>query len=152
MPETQRKVHHCGTFVFTNSRFLGEQSHYNMNFNEVSRYSGHSIQAYDDGQITVMGKKFTCNIIVTARQTIEDWTVHQSIKELDQAAIDTLLALDVEVLIIGTGKQQIFPAPTLFTTLASKGIGIEVMTTAAACRTYNILLSEERPVAAALLV
>ncbi len=122
-----------------------------MNFNEVSRYSGQSIQAYDDGQITVMGKKFTCNIIVTARQTFENWT-NQSIKELDQAAIDTLLALDVEVLIIGTGKQQIFPAPELFATLASRGIGIEVMSTAAACRTYNILLSEERPVAAALLV
>ncbi len=122
-----------------------------MNFNEVSRYSGQFIQAYDDGQVTVMGKKFTCNIIVTARQTIEGWT-DRSIKELDQAAIDKLLGLDVEVLIIGTGQQQLFPDPALFAVLAGRGIGVEVMTTAAACRTYNILLSEERPVAAALLV
>jgi uncharacterized protein len=122
-----------------------------MNFNEVSKYSGQFIQAYDEGQVTVMGKKFTCNLILTARQTIENWT-DQSIKELDQAAIDQLLALDVEILIIGTGKQQIFPDPTLFATLAKQGIGLEVMNTAAACRTYNILLSEERPVAAALLL
>lgn len=122
-----------------------------MNFNEVSRYQGQFIRAYDDGQVTVMGQTFTENIIVTATQTIEGWT-NQSIKELDQTAIDTLLALDVEVLIIGSGKQQVFPAPSLFAALANKGIGIEVMTTAAACRTYNILLSEERPVAAALLV
>ncbi len=122
-----------------------------MNFNEVSRYRGQFIQAYDDGQVTVMGKIFTDNIIVTATETIEGWT-DQSIKTLDQSAIDTLLGLDVEVLIIGTGKQQIFPAPSLFAALANRGTGIEVMTTAAACRTYNILLSEDRPVATALLV
>ena len=122
-----------------------------MNFNEISQYRGQSIQAYDDGQVTVMGKVFTDNIIVLAKQTIEGWT-NRPIKELDQTAIDALLALDVEVLILGTGKQQVFPAPSLFAALANKGIGIEVMTTAAACRTYNILLAEERPVAAALLV
>ncbi|MCF6282551.1 MAG: Mth938-like domain-containing protein [Candidatus Polarisedimenticolaceae bacterium] len=122
-----------------------------MNFNVVNQYRGQSIQAYDDGQVTVMGKIFTDNIIVLAKQTIEGWT-EQSANALDQAAIDTLLALDVEILILGTGKQQIFPTPSLFAALANKGIGIEVMTTAAACRTYNILLAEERPVAAALLV
>ena len=122
-----------------------------MNFNEVSRYSGQVIQAYDEGQVTVSNQVFTNNIIVTANRTIEGWT-KQSAETLDQAAIDVLAALEVQVVIIGTGHRQVFPRPSLLATLTTKGVGVEVMTTAAACRTYNILLSEERPVAAALLL
>lgn len=122
-----------------------------MNFNEISQYCGQAIQAYDEGQVTVAGQVFTNNIIVMADRSIEEWT-KQPANSLDQAAIDTLLALEVQVVILGTGNQQIFPPPSLFAALTNKGVGLEVMTTAAACRTYNILLAEERPVAAALLL
>ena len=122
-----------------------------MNFSEVNQYSGQVIQAYDEGQITVSGRVFTNNLIVMADRTVERWT-EQSAECLDQTAIDVLAALEVQVVILGTGNRQIFPHPSLLATLTEKGIGVEVMTTAAACRTYNILLSEERPVAAALLL
>ena len=61
-------------------------------------------------------------------------------------------ALDPEVVLLGTGSRQRFPHPRLSRPLADARIGLEVMSTAAACRTYNILMAEGRKVAAALLV
>ncbi len=57
----------------------------------------------------------------------------------------------VPVLLLGTGRRQIFPSPTLRAALAKAGIGLEVMDTGAACRTYNVLLAEQRTVSAALI-
>ncbi len=68
------------------------------------------------------------------------------------SAISTLfLGLDLEILLLGTGPKQRFPHPRLTAALAAKRIGVEVMDLQAACRTYNILMAEERRVAAALL-
>jgi uncharacterized protein len=55
------------------------------------------------------------------------------------------------VALLGTGSRQRFPAPRLTRALAEARIGLEVMTTPAACRTYNILMAEGRKVVAALL-
>ena len=63
-----------------------------------------------------------------------------------------LAALEVEVVLLGTGARQRFPAPGLTEPLRAARVGLEVMDVAAACRTYNILLAEERRVAAALLL
>ncbi|MBM2853457.1 MAG: hypothetical protein HW417_385 [Steroidobacteraceae bacterium] len=57
-----------------------------------------------------------------------------------------------DVVILGTGPRQRMPPPELFSAFASHGIGLEVMDTGAACRTYNLLLSEFREVAIALIV
>jgi uncharacterized protein len=57
-----------------------------------------------------------------------------------------------EVVLLGTGRQQRFPSMQLMAALSRKGIGLEPMDTAAACRTYNVLMSEDRRVAAALLL
>ena len=64
---------------------------------------------------------------------------------------DILLALHPDVVLLGTGRRQRFPHPRLTAALARAGIGVEVMDTAAACRTYNILMSEGRRVLAAFL-
>ena len=61
-------------------------------------------------------------------------------------------ALPIDVLLLGTGDALRFPAPACLLSLTRAGIGIEVMDTPAACRTYNFLLSEDRRVAAAVLV
>jgi len=63
-----------------------------------------------------------------------------------------LAALDLEVVLLGTGARLRFPHPQVTRPLAAAGIGLEVMDMQAACRTYNILASEERRVAAALLL
>ncbi|MCP4126357.1 MAG: hypothetical protein GY753_04760, partial [Gammaproteobacteria bacterium] len=57
-----------------------------------------------------------------------------------------------QLVILGTGEEQQFPQPALYALLLNQGVGVEVMTTPAACRTYNILVSEGRRVAAALLL
>lgn len=58
---------------------------------------------------------------------------------------------DIDLLLLGTGVKQIFPSPDLRALFRAAGITLEVMATGAACRTYNILLAERRPVAAALI-
>jgi uncharacterized protein len=64
----------------------------------------------------------------------------------------TLIEHRPEVLILGTGDRQVFPDPAIFGTLMDLGIGFEVMGNAAACRTYNILIAEERRAALALML
>jgi uncharacterized protein len=62
-----------------------------------------------------------------------------------------LAGLDREIVLLGTGRLLRFPRPELLRPLVQAGVGVEVMDVQAACRTYNILASEERKVAAALL-
>ena len=67
-------------------------------------------------------------------------------------AIRFLAACKAEIVLIGTGSGQRFPHPASLRPLIDDGIGFEVMSTAAACRTYNILVAEDRLVAAGLVV
>jgi len=97
----------------------------------------------------VNGERRASSVVVLPDR-IEEWPV---------AAFDRLTAedflflrqLQVEIVLLGTGSRQRFPHPRLTAALAQAGIGLEVMDVQAACRTYNILVAEERKVAAALL-
>jgi uncharacterized protein len=71
---------------------------------------------------------------------------------LTLAAFDRLAGLPIEILLLGTGDRLRFPHPSLTAPLRAAGIGVEVMDTGAACRTYNILLAEDRRVGAALML
>ncbi len=66
--------------------------------------------------------------------------------------LEPLFAIGAEVILIGTGTTQHFPQPEIWKALVQHGIGFEIMTTDAACRTYNVLLSEARRVVAAFLL
>ena len=68
-----------------------------------------------------------------------------------EADFEVFLDMSLEILLLGTGSKQRFPHPRLTQALARRRIGVEVMDLQAACRTYNILMAEERRVAAALL-
>ena len=72
--------------------------------------------------------------------------------DLDEAAFAHLAGLGVEILLLGTGRTHRFPHPSITRPLLDRRIGLEVMTTDAACRTYGFLVSEGRNVAAALIV
>jgi uncharacterized protein len=72
--------------------------------------------------------------------------------QLTTDSFSSLLAWDIELVILGTGKRQHFPKPQLLRLLYEERIGVESMDTAAACRTFNILAGEGRKVAAALIV
>ncbi|MDD5177307.1 MAG: Mth938-like domain-containing protein [Sterolibacterium sp.] len=71
---------------------------------------------------------------------------------LEAADFAKIVTLGCEVLLFGTGRRQRFPHPSMLQPLIRVRIGVEVMDTAAACRTYNILMAEGRKVAAALLL
>ena len=91
------------------------------------------------------------SFIVSPAELLRHWPVRTS-AALDLAALAPALALQPEILVLGTGSSISFPAPSLFAQLAAQGIGLEVMDTAAACRTYNVLAGEERAVVAAIIL
>jgi uncharacterized protein len=105
---------------------------------------------YGPGFVAINGALYRSSLIVTADQVLV-WDV-DSPAALTETVFVRLAALPVEILLLGTGPSLSFPHPRLTQPLRDAAIGLEVMDTAAACRTYNILLGEDRRVAAALLV
>jgi uncharacterized protein len=82
---------------------------------------------------------------------LEDWRP-QTLRQLCAADLAPVFELEPEIIVLGSGRSQHFPDAALMAAVLSRGIGFEVMDTGAACRTYNILVSENRPVVAALLL
>ena len=109
------------------------------------------IRTYAAGQIVVNQESYTRSVIVLPGQIIADWPP-QRFEELAPAHLEALVPLSPELVILGTGLRQRFPRAELLAPLVGAGIGWEVMDSGAACRTYNILMSEGRKVAAALLM
>jgi uncharacterized protein len=106
----------------------------------------------DDGHFIEINKqKYTQSLIVMANQLILDWQV-ADLASLSVVQFEKLIALKPEVVLFGTGEKHQFLHPKVYQNLTAQGIPLECMTTAAACRTYNILMSEDRIVAAVLLV
>ena len=109
-----------------------------------------TVTAYGPGFIEINKLRHSSAVLLTPDR-VEPWTV-ASFEALREADFERLRALDPEVALLGTGSRQRFPHPRLSRALNEARIGLEVMTTAAACRTYNILMAEGRKVAAALLL
>jgi uncharacterized protein len=80
-----------------------------------------------------------------------DWTVAAA-DALTPADLAPVLALGVDVVLLATGERQRFPSPAVYAAAAARGVGLEVMDTGAACRTYNVLVGEDRAVALALVL
>ncbi len=113
---------------------------------------GHNIiRTYGPGQVTVNQDAFKCSIIVLPQRLVHDWPP-QTFDDLAPEHFQTLAELGAELVILGTGRRLQFPRAVVTAPLAKLNIGWEVMDTAAACRTYNILMGEDRRVAAALLM
>ena len=87
--------------------------------------------------------------LVTPTQLIETWAPSNPLSATD---LDVALALEPELIILGTGDTQVFPPAAVMAHCLSRRIGLEVMNNASAARTFNILAGEGRRVAAALLV
>ena len=116
----------------------------------ASRPSGvNTITGYGEGYVMVNGERRESSVVVLADR-IESWSA-RTFESLSAADFKFLQELNVDIVLLGTGPRQRFPHPRLTAALAKAGIGLEVMDVQAACRTYNILVAEERKVAAALL-
>lgn len=109
----------------------------------------YQIQRYDAQSVTINDKIYTQSIIVMP-EYLSEWGV-KGFRALELDHFQRLRALCPAVVLLGTGAKIHFPTPELLTPLAQDGIGVEVMDTPAACRTYMILMAEGRQVAAALL-
>lgn len=109
----------------------------------------YQIQRFDLDTVTINAKVYSHNIIVMP-DYLNEWLV-ESFDSLEMTHFEELKALSPEVVLLGTGQKIRFPSPELLIPLINAGIGVEVMDTAAAIRTYMILLAEGRKVAAALL-
>ena len=122
-----------------------------MKFSEELNSAYYRITGYDDAWVAVNQSTLNRSFLIGSQTLITDWQP-QSIQALQPAHLEPLFAIGAEVILIGTGKNQQFPSPDIWKALVQHGVGFEVMTTAAACRTYNVLLSEARRVAAAFFL
>lgn len=122
-----------------------------MRFAEDDKDGLYRVRAYAPGQVTVNDEVLTRSLVVSSDKLIRDWPP-QSIDELAPAHLQAAVDLQPEILILGTGANLHFPHPSLIVDLQAQGIGVEVMDTAAACRTYNVLVNEQRRVAAAMFM
>lgn len=122
-----------------------------MRFSLDTDSNKYSIKSYGPGWVNVNERELRRSLIIAPERLITDWPP-QCLAELDETHIATVAALEPEIVLLGTGEQQRFPHPRLTRELLTRGIGVEIMNTAAACRTYNILMLEGRRVVAALLI
>jgi uncharacterized protein len=109
------------------------------------------VRSYVPGRLAIGEREFSRSVIVSAQALIEDWRP-QTMAELAATDLEAALALQPEVLLLGSGTRQVFPSAALLAELHARRIGFEVMDTGAACRTYNLLVAEGREVAAALII
>jgi len=122
-----------------------------MKFSEDKVDQGYHITAYEQGLVMVSGSPKTGSFIISLEQLIEDWAPSH-IDQLREQHVQPLLELEPELVLIGTGERLKFPAMEHYASLIQRNIGVEIMDSAAACRTYNILLSEGRKVVAGIIL
>jgi uncharacterized protein len=118
---------------------------------QADRIEGlNAIARHGPGGVIVNGTEHRSAVIVPWQGAVTRWET-PGFEGLTEAHFEALAALSPELVIFGSGARLRFPRPVLLKTLMSRRIGIETMDTAAACRTYNVLLAEGRAVVAALL-
>jgi len=105
-----------------------------------------------DGDSALVNQlRLTRSFVIAPDRLIEQWAA-TDVRALAAADLDPLLALDPEVILLGSGATQAFPPAATMAACLSRGIGIEVMTNAAAARTFNVLAGENRRVVAGFLL
>ncbi len=120
-----------------------------MKFTLDSRSDINLIRGYGAGEVRIGELVHHAPCIVTAQQLVLDWQV-SDVASLVAADLEAIFNLKPDVVLMGTGAQQSFPPRAIRAAFAVHRVGLEVMDLGAACRTYNILVQEERRVAAVL--
>jgi uncharacterized protein len=122
-----------------------------MKFTEDYATGVNVIRSYDHSGIMINNNNHTQSLVVSSNSLIENWPVQQ-ISELNTDTLSLILELEPEVIVVGTGNKLEFPSPQTYSSIINQGIGIEFMDSGAACRTYNILISENRRVVAGIIL
>lgn len=122
-----------------------------MKFNEDTGDAYYRITGYGESWIKVNQETLTSSFLLGPQTLNVNWRPN-GMEDLTPDDLTPLFAIGAEVIIIGTGSKQVLPSATIWKTLVQHGVGFEIMTTDAACRTYNVLLSETRRAAAAFFL
>ncbi len=118
---------------------------------QADRIEGlNAIARHGPGGVAVNGVEHASSVLVPWRGAVVPWPV-RDFESLDASHFDAIAALKPELVIFGSGPRLRFPKPAWLKPLIEQRIGVETMDSAAACRTYNVLLAEGRPVVAALI-
>ena len=121
-----------------------------MRFTEDLSSGINVIRAYGGGELRVNDNTYRGAVILSASTVIAEPNIH-NLEDLVAIEASRILALEPELVLLGTGARQIFPVSSFGAQFLRAGIGFEVMDTGAACRTFNVLVGEQRRVAALLL-
>jgi uncharacterized protein len=122
-----------------------------MRFTQDLSSNVNVIRAYGGGRLRINEETFSNSVIVAATAI----RAEPGLADADQLAtehVTRILEFEPEVVLVGTGQRQVFPAASFGAQFLRAGIGFEVMDTGAACRTFNVLVSEQRRVVALLIV
>jgi uncharacterized protein len=114
-----------------------------------ARPQGNLIRSYSPTEVRVAELHLHSSCLITPDTVITDWEPG-SFAELSTAHLERVFALRPEVVLLGTGAVQRFPPQPIRAAFAQRAVGLEAMDLGAACRTFNVLMQEERRVAAAL--
>lgn len=109
------------------------------------------VRRVGDRAITVVDRELERSFLLATNRAVEDWPVTDA-TALDASHVDAILELQPELVVLGTGQRQVFPAAAFMAGFLRQGIGIEVMDNAAAARTYDLLAGEGRHVVAAFIL
>ncbi len=122
-----------------------------MKFEREQAAGRNMFTGYGEGYVEVNRVRFQESLVVTGERIVKDWPIG-SVDELQADHLAAIIELKPAIVLLGTGARFQFPDPARLAPLYKAGIGVEVMDTPAACRTYNILLGEGRDVLAALIL
>ncbi len=122
-----------------------------MKFSLQSDGALNLVRACTPTEIRVGDRIITGSAILMADRLVPDWPP-RTVEGLTEEHLRMVLTLEPELILLGTGERQQFPAPSLLRLALDARVGLETMSTPAACRTYNVLVQEGRRVAAAVLL
>ncbi len=110
-----------------------------------------SVEAIGDGWVQIAGQRHSSSLVLTHTGTCEAWHL-SSLEQLQDTDLAALNTKGIELVLLGTGRRHRVVHPKHTHPLIARGVGLECMSSAAACRTYNVLISEGRQVLLALIL
>jgi len=122
-----------------------------MQITQVTGENQYMVTSYAPDHVAVNGVRYSASLILRPEALLPSWAVADA-AQLRVEDLEWIRERPPEILLLGTGSRQVFPARAVWRELRMEPWGIEIMDTAAACRTYNLIVAEGRAVAAALIV
>jgi len=109
------------------------------------------LRAADGETVRVNERRLTASFVLSPDRLVEGWPV-RDVKAMAPEDLDAVLALEPEVILLGSGATQVFPPAAVLAHCLRRGVGMETMTNAAAARTFNVLAGEGRRVVVAFVL